>query len=146
MKTIKFNLFLTVVFTGLTLITGCSKDDDDENNNPNPNPGVEQITQGWSEDGNTAHFKYNVKSGPYTMGWEYTFTFTNNKCTKTSWTVECGSAAIAQATYESMDADEKRICRVSGSKIICDADESYTDMTKDELKAMMEAMQQSGVA
>lgn len=90
----------------------CS-DDDEEKEEPG---GVENVKTGWSEDGNTATFKYSytVPGTKYTVAYVYTFKFNGNSCTGASCSVTCPTEQIAQMVYENLDAEDKVLFKLSG--------------------------------
>ena len=139
MKTFKFFLVLSALVAGISLFA-CSDDKDDENGDED-NGKIENVKTGWSEDGNKAYFKFTQKTGGYTLTHVYTFTFTDNDiCTKASYSIDCGSSAIASAIWEAMNSEDRKGCKLSGSKIICEDDLEYAEMTKEDVKSMMKIL------
>ena len=116
----------------------CS-DDDEEKEEPG---GVENVKTGWSEDGNTATFKYSytVPGTKYTVAYVYKFKFNGNSCTGASCSVTCPTEQIAQMVYENLDAEDKVLFKLSGKTLTCNKLDYYIDLNKDDIKRAMQAM------
>lgn len=138
-----FDLWLKMA--GLCLMfalvcTACGKDDDEKLDVDTD--GVENVEAGWSEDGNTATFKYSysVPGTNMKVSCTYKFKFSGNSCTAASCSVVCPSEQIAQLVYESMDAEDKALFKLSGKSLTCDTLSYYIDVSKDDIKRAMQLM------
>ncbi len=96
---------------------------------------------GWTEEGNKLIYKQSLDYG---IG-EYTqvliFEFKNDKCVKATGEFIWPTAILAKAFYDELDADDKANAKLSGKKVTIDLTDDYTDLTKTDLKAAIDASQ-----
>ncbi len=92
----------------------------------------------WKDEGDKLIYEatLNYLLGKYTQ--VLTFEFTGEACTGATGEFIFGTAAMAQEFYDELSEEEKAKASRSGKKVTIDLSESYSELTKTELKARIE--------
>lgn len=94
---------------------------------------------GWTENGNTIIFKYELDLIIYKLSYVLEFTFSGDTCVSAVETVIFPDTTTAQAFYNELDDDEKAVARLNGKQVTLDISEDYKGLSKAELKASIDA-------
>ncbi len=94
---------------------------------------------GWTEEGNKLVYKQSLDYGIGSYTQVIIFEFKGDKCTKATGEFIWPSSILAKAFYEELDEDDKKLAKLSGSKVTIDLSEDYKDLSKEDLKASIDA-------
>ncbi len=86
---------------------------------------------GWTEEGNKLIFKGSVVL--YDFIYEFTFD-RNDICAAASYTVSWSTAQLANAYWDKLDAEEKKLCKKNGNKITHDVSEEFKGTDKSTIR------------
>ncbi len=92
----------------------------------------------WKEEGNKMIYEATVNYllGTYTQ--VLTFVFTDDVCTQATGEFIFQTAQMAQEFYNELTEEEKEKASIQGKKVTIDLTESYSSLTKTELKTRIE--------
>ncbi len=139
MKRIAKIIFIALATTfAFTATTSCDGLGNLINNDGEPEYG--ELESGWTEQGNKLIYKIslNYVLGTYTQ--VMTFEFAGDKCAKATTEYVWSSEILAKSFYDSLDEEEKAKAKLSGKTISIDMTEDFKDMSKDEIKEAINAI------
>ncbi len=99
-----------------------------------------ELESGWTEQGNKLIYKIslNYVLGKYTQ--VMTFEFSGDKCAKATTEYVWSSEVLAKSFYDSLDEVEKAKAKLSGKTISIDMTDDFKEMSKDEIKEAINAI------
>ncbi len=100
-----------------------------------------QYKAGWTEEGDKLIYKQSLDYGVAEYTQVLIFEFKNNVCTKATGEFIWPTAVLAKTFYDGLDAEDQANAKLNGKKVTIDLTDTYTDLTKDDLKAAIDASQ-----
>ncbi|MBQ1909615.1 MAG: hypothetical protein II170_06720 [Bacteroidaceae bacterium] len=116
----------------------CGDDDEPKGGNTNG-----QVAATIKETANQLVLTYTTTTPGFTYTTTWTCDFQNDKCVSSTMTQTYPSEAIAKMVYDELDDEDKRIARLSGRSVIIDMTAEHKDMTREQIKITMQAIQSS---